>query len=41
MPNQNTYYSERELEEIEREAEEQGKSFSKIVREAVQEKYEL
>lgn len=41
MPHQTTYYTEEEIETIEREAEKQDKSFSLIVREAIQEKYGL
>jgi len=39
MPHQTTYYSESEKQRIKEIAENQDKSFSKVVREAVQEKY--
>lgn len=41
MPQRSTYYTEEEEKVVEEEAERRDESFSKIVREAIQEKYDL
>lgn len=41
MPHQTTYYSDDEKERVEEIADAQDKSFSKVVREAIQEQYDV
>lgn len=41
MPQRSTYYTEEEQQAVEQAAESRDESFSKIVREAIQEKFGL
>jgi len=41
VPNRTTYYSNEEMRELERMAEEENQSFSKLVRDAINEVYDI